>query len=67
VSDGPRSCADGLVVLRVDPPFSKDGGDDCPRYESISILVYGLGDPFVADVLGVIILVPNSCDKKLVM
>jgi hypothetical protein len=39
--DGPRSCANGLAVLRVDPPFSKDGSDNRPVYESIDIPEYG--------------------------
>jgi hypothetical protein len=39
--DGSRSCADGPVVLRVDLPFSEDGSDGCPRYESTDISEYG--------------------------
>jgi hypothetical protein len=54
-------------VLRVEPPFSKDGGDGCPRYESTGTPEYGWGNRFVVDVFGVIVLVPNSSDKKLVM
>jgi hypothetical protein len=64
---GSRSCADGPTVLRVEPPFSKDGGDGCPRYESTGTPEYGWGNRFVVDVFGVIVLVPNSSDKKLVM
>jgi hypothetical protein len=66
-SDGSRSCADSSGVLRVDLPFSEDGGDGCPGYESTDIPEYGWGNPFVADVFGAIVLVPNSCDKKLSM
>jgi hypothetical protein len=52
-------------VLRVDSPFSEDGGDGRPRYESIGIPEYGWGNPFVADVFGAIVLAPNLCDKKI--
>jgi hypothetical protein len=65
VPDGPRSCADGPAVLKVEPPFSKDGGDSCPTYESTGVPEYGWGNPSVADVFGVIVLVPNSSDKNL--
>jgi hypothetical protein len=51
----------------VDPPFSKDGGVGRPRYESIDIIEYGWGNPFVANVFGAIISLPNLCDKKLGM
>jgi hypothetical protein len=54
-------------VLRVDSPFSEDGGDGRPRYESIGIPEYGWGNPFVADVFSAIVLAPNLCDKKLGM
>jgi hypothetical protein len=40
-TDGPRSCADGLAMLRVDPPFSGDDDDGRPGYESIGIPEYG--------------------------
>jgi hypothetical protein len=62
--DGPRSCVDGSTVLRVDPPFSEDGGDGRPRYDFINIPKYGGGNSFVADVFGAIVSVPNLCDKK---
>jgi hypothetical protein len=32
---------DGSIVLRVDPPFSGDGGDGRPGYGSIGIPEYG--------------------------
>jgi hypothetical protein len=51
-------------MLRVDLPFSGDGGDGCPGYESISILEYGWGNPFIADMFGTIVSVPNLCDKN---
>jgi hypothetical protein len=51
-------------VLRVDPPFSGDGIDGRPGYESIGIPEYGWGNPFVADVFVAIVLVPNLCDKN---
>ena len=54
-------------MLRVDPPFSGDGGDSRPAYESIDILEYGWGNSFVADVFDAIVLVPNLYDKKLGM
>jgi hypothetical protein len=54
-------------VLRVDPPFSRDGGDGHPGYESIDIPEYGWRNPFVADVFGAIVSTPNLCDKKLDM
>jgi hypothetical protein len=44
-------------VLRVDSPFSEDGGDGCPGYESIGIPEYGWGNPFVADVFWCLIYV----------
>jgi hypothetical protein len=40
-SDGPRSCAGGPAMLRVDPPFSGDRDDGRPGYESIDIPEYG--------------------------
>ena len=46
-------------MLRVDLPFSEDGSDGRPRYESIGIRGYGWGNPFVADVFGAIVSVPN--------
>jgi hypothetical protein len=52
-------------VLRVDPPFSEDDDDSCPRYESIGIPKYSWGNPFVADVFSTIVSVPNLCDKKI--
>jgi hypothetical protein len=55
---------DGPAVLRVDSPFSEDGGDCRPGYESIGIPEYGWVNPFVADVFGAIVLAPNLCDKK---
>jgi hypothetical protein len=39
--DGPRLCADDPDVLRVDSPFSEDGGDGRPGYESTRIPEYG--------------------------
>jgi hypothetical protein len=57
-------CADGPTVLRVDSPFSEDGGDSRPGYESIGIPEHGWGNPFVADVFGAIISAPNLCDKN---
>jgi hypothetical protein len=54
-------------VLRVDPPFSGDGGDSRRGYESIGIPEYGWGNPFDVDVFGAIVSVPNLCDKKLGM
>jgi hypothetical protein len=51
-------------MLRVDLPFSGDGGAGRPRYESIDIPEYSWGNPFVADVFGAIVLVPNLCDKN---
>jgi hypothetical protein len=57
-------CADSPATLRVDSPFSEDGGDGRPGYESIGIPEYGWGNPFVADVFGAIVLAPNLCDKK---
>jgi hypothetical protein len=54
-------------MLIVDPPFSGDGGDGRPGYESIGIPEYGWGNPFVADVFGAIVSVPNLCNKKLGM
>jgi hypothetical protein len=36
-----RLCADGLAVLRIDLPFSEDGGDGRPVYESTGIPEYG--------------------------
>jgi hypothetical protein len=63
--DGPRSCADGSTVLRVDPPFSEDDDDSRPGYESIGIPEYSWGNPFVADVFSAIVSVPNLCDNKI--
>jgi hypothetical protein len=60
-------CADGPAVLRVDSPFSEDGDDGRPEYESIGIPEYGWGNPFAADVFGAIVSSPNLCDKKLGM
>ena len=57
----------GLAVLRVNPPFNEDGGDGCLRYESTGILEYSWGNPFVVDVFGIIVSVPDLCDKKLGM
>jgi hypothetical protein len=54
-------------VLKVDPPFSGDGGVGRPGYESISIPEYGWGNSFVANVFGAIVSAPNLCDKKLGM
>jgi hypothetical protein len=54
-------------MLRVDSPFSEDGGDGGPGYESIGIPEYAWGNPFVADVFGAIVWAPNLCDKKLGM
>jgi hypothetical protein len=54
-------------VLRVDLPFSEDGDDDHPRYESTDIPEYGWGNPFIVVVFSAIVSVPNSCDKKLDM
>jgi hypothetical protein len=53
-------------VLRVDSPFSEDGGDGRPGYESIGIPKYGWDSEasFVADVFDEVILVPNLCDKN---
>jgi hypothetical protein len=52
-------------VLRVDPPFSKDGSGGRPGYKSIGIPEYGWRNPFVTDVFGAIVSVPNLCDKKI--
>jgi hypothetical protein len=54
-------------MLRVDLPFSGDGGDGRLGYEFIGIPEYGWGNPFVADVFDAIVSVPNLCDKKLGM
>jgi hypothetical protein len=54
-------------MLRADPPFSGDGGDARPGYESIGIPKYGWGNPFVPDVFGAIVSTPNLCYKKLGM
>jgi hypothetical protein len=54
-------------MLKVDPPFSEDGGDGRPVYESIDIPKYGWGNPFIIDVFGSIFSVPNLSDKKLGM
>jgi hypothetical protein len=51
-------------MLKVDPPFSGDGGDGRPRYESIGILEYDWGNPLVANVFSAIVSVPNLCDKN---
>jgi hypothetical protein len=53
-------------MLRVDSPFSEDGGDCRPGYESIGIPKYGWDSEasFVDDVFDTVILVPNLCDKK---
>jgi hypothetical protein len=64
VPDGPRLCADGPAVLRVDSPFSEDGGDGRSGYESIGTPEYGWENPFVVDVFGAIVSAPNLCDKK---
>jgi hypothetical protein len=58
---------DGPVVLRVDPPFSEDGGDGLSGYESIGMPEYGWGNPLVVDMFGLIVLVHNLWDKKLGM
>jgi hypothetical protein len=60
-------CADGPTVLRVNPPFSGDGGNGRPGYESIGIPQYGWGNPFVVDVFDTIVSAPNLYDKKLGM
>jgi hypothetical protein len=36
-SDSPRSCSDGPVVFRADPPHSEDDSNSCPEYEFIGI------------------------------
>jgi hypothetical protein len=58
---------DGPVVLRMDLPFSEDGDDGHPGYESTGIPEYGWGNTFVADRFSTIVLVLNSCDKILGM
>jgi hypothetical protein len=54
-------------VLRMDLPFSEDGDDGHPGYESTGIPEYGWGNTFVADRFSTIVLVLNSCDKILGM
>jgi hypothetical protein len=54
----------GRAQSWVDQPFSGDGGDGHPGYESIGIPEYGWGNPFVADVFVTIVLVLNLCDKN---
>jgi hypothetical protein len=54
-------------MFRVDPPYSGDGSDGRPRYESIGIPEYSWGNTFVADVFGAIVSAPNLRDKKLDM
>jgi hypothetical protein len=54
-------------VLRVDQPFSGDGGDSHPIFESIGITEYGWGNSFVADVFVATVSAPNLCDKKVGM
>jgi hypothetical protein len=63
----PRNPGVTPAVLRVDSPFSEDGGDGRPGYESIGIPEYGWGNPFVANVFGIIVLAHYLCDKKLGM
>jgi hypothetical protein len=52
-------------VLRVDPLCSEDGDDSRHGYESTGLPEYGWKNPFVVDVIGIIVLVPNSRDKEL--